>query len=63
MLCLAFAKKSRIEDQIETQVSNQNMSMCICRIPCLAVAACTAEVAALKQDLERSEKELSLTKR
>ena len=29
----------------------------------LAIAACTAEVAALKQDLERSEDELGLTKR
>ena len=29
----------------------------------LATAACTAEVSALKQDLERSENELGLTKR
>ena len=29
----------------------------------LAAAACTAEVPALKQDLERSEEELDLTKR
>ena len=29
----------------------------------LAAAACTAEVAALKQDLERSEDKLGLTKR
>ena len=28
----------------------------------LAAAACTAEVAALKQDMERSEDELGLTK-
>ena len=34
MLCLAFAKKGRIEDQIMTQESNQNMSMCICRLHC-----------------------------
>ena len=63
MLCLLITKKGRIEDQIiitgvksEYVYVNKQASL-------LAAAARTAEVSALKRDLERSEEELGLTKR
>ena len=63
MLCSAFAKKSRIEDQLITQESNQKNIYVYVQASLLAAAARTAEVAALKQDLEGSRKELGLAKR
>ena len=46
-----------------TQESNQKNVYVYVQASLLAAAACTAEVSALKQDLKRSEDELSLTKR
>ena len=46
-----------------TQESNQKNVYVYVQASLLAAAACTAEVSALKQDLERSEEELGLTKR
>ena len=63
MLCLAFAKKGRIEDQIKfagVQQKGVNMRM---QASLLASAALTAEVDTLKQNLERSEQELGLAKK
>ena len=63
MLCLAFAKKSRIEDQV---IIAGVQSKCVYvnkQASLLAAAARTAEVAALKRDLELSKEELGLTKR
>ena len=63
MLSLVFGKKNRTEDlKRYTQESNISMSIWECRLRCCS-AALTAEVAALKQDLEGSEKELGLAKR
>ena len=63
MLYSAFGKKGRIEDQMITQESNQKNVYVYVQASLLAAAARTAEVSALKQDLERSEDELGLTKR
>ena len=63
MLCSVFTKKSRTEDQIISQESNHNVSYVNKQASLLAAAARTAEVSALKRDLERSEKEVGLTKR
>ena len=63
MLYSAFGKKGRIEDQMITQEPNQKNVYVYVQASLLATAAHTAEVSALKQDLERSENELGLTKR
>ena len=46
-----------------TQESNQKNVYVYVQVSLLAAAARTAEVSALKQDLERSEDDLGLTKR
>ena len=63
MLCSAFRKKGRIENQMITQEFNQKNVYVYVQASLLAAAARTAEVSTLKQDLEQSEDELGLTKR
>ena len=46
-----------------TRVSNQKNAYVYVQATLLGTAACTAEVSAVKQGLERSEDELGLTKR
>ena len=62
MLCLAFGKKSRIEDQriLRSLIKVVNMRM---QASLLASAALTAEVDMLKQNLEQSEQELGRAKK
>ena len=48
MLCSAFAKKGRIEDQMITQESNETNVYVYVQASLLAAAARTAEVSALK---------------
>ena len=63
MLCLVFTKKSRIEDQIiSARIYYKYVYMRV-QASLLTSAALTAEVTAVKQNLERSEKELDLVKR
>ena len=63
MLCLAFGKKSRIEDLLNfAGVRQQRVNMRM-QASLLASAALTVEVAVLKQGLEGSRKELGLAKR
>ena len=63
MLSSAFMKKSRIEDQMITQESNQKNAYVYVQASLLAAAARTAEVSGLKRDQERTEEELGLVKR
>ena len=53
MLCLAFGKKSRIEDQIKNRRSLKRVNMRV-QASLVAFAALTAELDELKQNLERS---------
>ena len=63
MLGLVFGRKSRIEDlKRYTQESKKYVNMGL-QAALLTSAALTAEVGALKQDLERSEQELGLAKK
>ena len=63
MLCSVFTKKSRTEDQIISQESNISIVNMHMQASLLASAALTAEVAVLKQSLERSENELGRAKK
>ena len=64
MLSLVVGKKSRTKDLKRcTQESNISMSIWGMQAALLTSAALTAEVTALKQNLERSKKELGLAKR
>ena len=63
MLSSAFRKKNRAEDlKRYTQESKKYVNMGM-QAALLTSTALTAKVAALKQNLERSEKELGLAKR
>ena len=64
MLSLVFGKKSRTEDLKRcTQESNISMSIWGMQAALLTSAGLTAEVGALKQELERSEQELGRAKK
>ena len=63
MLCLVFAKKGRTEDQIIITGVYSKYVYVNKQASLLAAAVRTAEVSALKRDLEWSEEELGLTKR
>ena len=62
MLCWAFGKKSRIEDQKIRRSLTKGVNMRV-QASLLASAALTAEVDTLKQNLERSEQELGRAKK
>ena len=62
MLGLVFGKKSRIEDQKIRRSLTKGVNMHM-HASLLASAALTAEVDTLKQNLERSEKELGRAKK
>ena len=62
MLCWAFRKKSRIEDQRIRRSLTKGVNMRM-QASLLASAALTVEVATLKQDLKGSKDELGLAKR
>ena len=63
MLCLAFGKTCRTEDQNNIRRSLTENVHVNKQVSLLAAAARTAEVSGLRQDLERIEGELILAKR